>query len=154
MKFRKVKTGRTFVLRLEDGDVIHTTIENFCKQHNLKAGYVTILGGADKGSVLVVGPENGRTEKIVPMETVLKGVCEFTGTGTIFSDKDTGEPLLHMHISCGRKNNTITGCVRKGVKIWYIGEVIIQEILTDNIYRKFEHPGFKLLNVSDKPEKC
>jgi predicted DNA-binding protein with PD1-like motif len=54
-------------------------------------------------------------------------VHEACGVGTIFAD-ETGKPKLHMHASFGRKQNTITGCVRMGVEVWQIGEVVVIEL--------------------------
>ena len=114
MKFSEAKQGRVFVLRLEDGEIVHETVERFAREKGVNAGAVIVLGGADRGSRLVVGPLDGRSDKIVPMGTVLGDVHEMTGTGTIFPDEE-GTPKLHMHISTGRNEKSITGCVRKGV---------------------------------------
>jgi predicted DNA-binding protein with PD1-like motif len=61
------------------------------------------------------------------MVTLLDGVHEACGVGTIFADEE-GKPKLHMHASFGRKQNTVTGCVRMGVGVWQIGEVIVLEL--------------------------
>ncbi len=145
MKYSEAKQGRVFVVRLEDGDILHEEIEKFASEKNISAASLIAVGGVDKGSKLVVGPENGRAEKINPMIHIIDDVCEIAGTGTIFPD-DEGTPILHMHIACGRKDKTITGCVRTGVKIWHILEVVIYEITETTATRSFEKAtGFKLL---------
>ena len=53
------------------------------------------------------------------MGHILDGVHEIAGVGTIFPDKDH-KPVLHMHIAGGREESTITGCVRRGVRVWHI----------------------------------
>jgi len=145
MKYSEAKQGRVFVIRLEDGDVIHEEIEKLAQMENVKAGAVIIIGGADEGSTLVVGPEKGRVEPIKPMEHVLKNVHEVAGTGTLFPNEN-GEPKLHMHMACGRKTGTITGCVRKGVKVWWVMEAVLIELLDTTATRVFEpRTGFELL---------
>ena len=145
MKYSQAKQGRTFILRLEDGEIIHETVEKFARDKQIKAASLTILGGADKGSELVVGPEDGRAEEIKPMEYVLDGVHEIAGVGTLFPDED-GEPVLHMHITGGRKDSAITGCIRRGVKTWLVTEIIIHEIIARDACRKFDpESGFTLL---------
>ncbi len=145
MKYSEAKQGRTFILRLEDREVIHEVIEQFAFKHSIKAAYVQILGGVDTDSNLVVGPENGRSEKIIPMEHKLTNVHEVTGTGTLFPD-DTGAPILHLHIACGREAATITGCIRNGVKTWQVLEVIIVELIDCSAVRLLDKAtGFKLL---------
>jgi predicted DNA-binding protein with PD1-like motif len=146
MRFSEARQGRVFVLRLEDGEIIHETVEKFAREKGIEAAAVIVLGGADRGSRLVVGPEDGRAEKIRPMGTVLGDVHEMTGTGTIFRDED-GTPKLHMHISTGRNENSITGCVRNGVKVWLIAEIIIFELVGSSATRKLDRStGFELLD--------
>ncbi len=145
MKYSQAKQGRIFVIRLEDGDIIHEEIEKFAREKSIKAGSLIILGGADEGSKLVVGPEHGRKEPIVPMEYILDNVNEIAGTGTIFLN-EKGKPILHMHIACGRQTSTITGCVRRGVKAWHILEVILFELIDTTAVRVLDPvTGFELL---------
>jgi predicted DNA-binding protein with PD1-like motif len=147
MKYSQARQGRIFIIRLEDGDVIHEEIEKFAEEKGIKAGGLIIVGGADKGSKLVVGPEKGRGKKIEPMEHVLDDAHEVAGTGTIFPD-EKGKPVLHMHTACGRKKSTITGCVRRGVKTWHILEVILFELTDTGARRVMDFKtGFKLLET-------
>ncbi len=145
MKYSEAKQGRVFVIRLEDGDVIHEEIERFAREKSVGAGALVIVGAADEGSRLVVGPSEGRAESFEPMEHVLNDVHEVAGTGTIFPDEE-GNPVLHMHVACGRKESTITGCVRPGVRTWHVLEVILWELTgTDAVRRLDPVTGFKLL---------
>jgi len=145
MKYSEAKQGRVFVIRLEDGDILHEEIEKFAREKNIKAASVIAVGGIDKDSKLVVGPEKGRAEKVNPMTHIINDVCEIAGTGTLFPD-DEGNPVLHMHIACGRKDKTVTGCVRAGVKTWHVLEVILYELTNTTAVRAFEkETGFKLL---------
>ncbi|MCK4948307.1 MAG: DNA-binding protein [Candidatus Aureabacteria bacterium] len=145
MKYSQAKQGRIFVIRLEDGDIIHEEIEKFAREKSISAGALIILGGIDKDSKLVVGPEHGRKKPVVPMEHTLDNVHEIAGTGTLFLG-EKGNPVLHMHISCGRKSSTVTGCVRKGVKAWHILEVILFELVDTAAVRVLDSvTGFELL---------
>jgi predicted DNA-binding protein with PD1-like motif len=103
------------------------------------------LGGADDGSRLVVGPAEDRGLPLEPMERVLVHAHEVSGVGTLFLD-DEGQPVLHMHMACGRRGDTTTGCVRRGVKVWHVMEVVITELLDSAARRMTEPPlGLKLL---------
>jgi predicted DNA-binding protein with PD1-like motif len=145
MKYSEAKPGRTFVIRLEDGDIIHEEIEEFARMHSIEAAALIAVGAVDEGSKLVVGPEQGRSETITPMEHVLGDVREISGVGTIFPDKDH-KPVLHMHIACGREESTVTGCVRRGVKVWHLLEIILFELVDSSACRRFdEQMGFELL---------
>jgi predicted DNA-binding protein with PD1-like motif len=145
MKYSEAKHGRVFVIRLEDGDVVHEQIEKLAREQGITAATLVIVGGADKNSKLVVGPEDGRATPVNPMEHILDDVHEIAGTGTLFPDED-GNPILHMHMACGRKASTVTGCIRTGVKVWHIMEVILIELVDSTASRRLDPElGFKLL---------
>lgn len=145
MKCSEGKLGRVFVLRLEDGDVLHECVERTAAEQNVQRATVLVLGGADRGSRLVVGPEGGRAEDIVPVLTELVGESEIAGVGTLFPDEE-GMPSLHLHASCGRGERSVTGCVRPGVRTWLIQEVIMIELLGLSSRRVTDQrSGFKLL---------
>ncbi len=139
MKYSQARQGRVFILRLEDGEIVHQVIERFAADQGIKAAALIILGGADDGSRLVVGPQEDRGLPLNPMQHALENAHEVTGTGTIFPDAQ-GRPLLHMHMACGRKGTTVTGCIREGVKVWHIMEVILLELLDSTAKRVVEAP--------------
>ncbi|MEN6317851.1 MAG: PPC domain-containing DNA-binding protein [Syntrophaceae bacterium] len=145
MKYSEAKYGRVFVIRLEDGDIVHEAIEGFARKQSISAASLIVLGCADEGSTLVVGPEIGRASPVTPLTHILDGAHEVAGVGTIFPD-DTGNPILHMHMACGRKTSTITGCVRRGVRVWHVMEIILFELLDSTGVRMLEPAtGFNLL---------
>lgn len=145
MKYSRAKAGRVFVIRLEDGDIVHEAVEELARAENVRCGVLIAVGGADQGSRLVVGPEDGRADVIRPMRHVLGDVHEIAGTGTLFPD-DAGEPVLHMHMTCGREDKAVTGCIRSGVRVWQVMELVLYELL-DTDARRLPDPatGFKLL---------
>lgn len=148
MEHAEAEIGRTFVLRLHDGEILHETVESFSSQNGIRSAKVTAVGGVDKGSKLTVGPKYPTEGKIEPMTFTLDAPREFTGVGTIFSDEN-GRPLLHMHGSCGREGNSATGCVRSGMIVWLVMEVTITELLCDSAIRKTDpDTGFSLLTLS------
>jgi len=145
MRSAEAKPGRIFVIRLEDGDILHECIEAFAAARGIRCGVLVAVGGGDAGSRLVVGPQEGRAATIVPMEHVLADVAEVTGTGTLFPDA-SGQPVLHMHLACGRGDRTVTGCVRRGVRVWHVLEVILQELADCPAVRRLDTAtGFALL---------
>lgn len=146
MKYSQAKQGRIFVIRLEDGDIVHEAIEKLATEQSVSAGAIIIVGGADEGSKLVVGPKKGRSQPIVPLAHMLTHVNEIAGTGTLFPDA-SGQPVLHMHMACGRNGETVTGCIRSGVKVWHVMEAVLFELVdTTGVRLTDENTGFKLLN--------
>jgi predicted DNA-binding protein with PD1-like motif len=147
MQFTEAKLGRIFVLRLHDGDHLPDVLESFAAENNITTGLCFFLGGAKEKSCVVVGPKDDNTLPPEPMVTLLNGVHEACGVGTIFPDEE-GKPKLHMHASFGRKEKTVTGCVRMGVDVWRIGEVIIIELIGATAKRaKDKETGFEFLET-------
>jgi predicted DNA-binding protein with PD1-like motif len=146
MKSSQTRPGRVFVIRLEHGDIIHECLERFAAENGITHAALTLHGGADAGSLLVTGPRDGKSPPpIEPQTTTLDYVHEVVGAGTIFPDQ-TGVPILHVHLACGRGKETITGCIRTGVKTWHVLEVVLTELL-DSTARRLpdEKSGFDLL---------
>jgi uncharacterized protein len=147
MDCTEAKLGRIFVLRLHDKEVLHQTIETFATEKKIAHAMCFFLGGARENSKLVVGPKDGNAPAPNPMVTFLLGVHEACGAGTIIPDEQ-GTPKLHMHASFGRENHAVTGCVRAGVDVWLIGEVVVLELLGLSAQRvKDQKTGFELLEV-------
>ena len=148
MQYGEGKLGRVFVLRLEEGETLNDTIEAFAREHGIEGAMVMYLGGARAGSRVVVGPEAGRGEAVVPMVYALTGIQEVLAVGTLFQS-EAGEPVLHMHAAAGREGGATVGCTRAGVEVWLVGEVVILEIL-GSAARRLRDPqtGFQLLQIS------
>ena len=145
MKYSECSEGRVFILRLEEGEILHEAVESFASDKGITSATVIAVGGADAGSKLTVGPKLPISSPVAPTHHVLDAPHELTGTGTIFSDHE-GRPVLHMHCSCGRGDTSITGCVRSGVKVWLVMEVIITELKGCKAKRiPDERSGFGLL---------
>jgi len=145
MKHAEAKPGRIFVIRLEDGEVVHNEIERFAREKGVQAATLVVLGAAGPGSRFVVGPEESSATPVVPMERALDDAHEVAGVGTLFPDEE-GNPVLHMHMGCGRTSSTITVCIRRGVKVWQVMEAVLLELVESTGVRKFDGElGFQLL---------
>lgn len=147
MKFTEGKAGRIFIVQLEKGDIIPGCIEQFAAEHNIKAAYVTIVGGVYKGSV-VVGPQDTGAEKPDPMVLPVREAHEILAAG-IIAPAEEGSPVLHIHGALGRAGHTLSGCLRKGMEVWLTGEAVIYEIEGVDAQRLLDQEsGFKLLQVT------
>lgn len=144
MQYSEGTIGRVFTIRLGTGDRLPDSIEAFALEQGIGRAMVIYVGGAGEGSQVVVGPEEGRDEKIVPIIHALSGAQEVLGVGTIFPG-ESGDPVLHMHAGIGREGKATVGCVRAGVNVWLVGEVIILEILGAGGRRAKDESGLELL---------
>jgi uncharacterized protein len=150
MQFTEAKLGRTFVLRLHDGDHLPDVLEKFAEEQNIAGALCFFVGGAKDGSKVVVGPKDAKSEAfpVEPVITLLAGVSEVAGIGTLFRNEE-GEAKLHMHASFGRGEKAVTGCVRMGVDVWRIGEVVVLELAGTEARRVVDkETGFELLETS------
>ena len=148
MDYTEASLARIFILRLHHGETLHEVIEEFADQKKVKSAMCFFLGGTQDKSKVVVGPKESSAMPPEPMVTLLKGVHEACGIGTIFTDEE-GKPKLHMHASFGRNDNAISGCVRMGVDVWQIGEVGILELAGGSAKRaKNKETGFEFLETS------
>lgn len=145
MQYSTATPGRIFTVRLEDGDIVHECLEGLARTERIGAAAVILVGGADEGSRLVTGPAASRAVPIVPVTSVLDGVHEAAGVGTIFPDAQ-GEPKLHLHAACGRGTDTVTGCIRAGMKTWHVLEAVVIELCGSPAVRRHDPvTGFELL---------
>ena len=137
--------GRVFILRLEDGDRIPDCIETFARENAIQGGFCALLGGVGRGA-LVVGPKDGAAETITAMTRAIENVHEAAAVGTLFPNAE-GDVKLHMHSALGRDESTLTGCVRLGLDVWKVAEVVIIEITGTGLTRKIDPSlGIELLS--------
>jgi len=137
--------GRVFVLRLGDGDSLPGSIETFARENGVSRALCAALGGIGPGK-LVVGPEDGDVMPPTPMVIDVTAIHEAAAIGTLFPD-ETGAPRLHMHAALGRDGKTATGCVRPGLDVWKILEVVVIELTGFDLVRKKDaETGFELLS--------
>ena len=58
--------------------------------------------------------------------------------------------MLHIHGALGREGRSVTGCLRKGVKTWATGEVVLYELLGVSARRVVDPEfGFALLEPAE-----
>jgi predicted DNA-binding protein with PD1-like motif len=148
MKSTQAQIGRIFIIRLHDGDHLPDALETFAEQNQIASAFCFLIGGARENSRVVVGPQDGNAFPTQAMTTLLSGVHEACGIGTIFQN-EAGKPKLHMHAAFGREQKAITGCVRLGVDVWQIAEVIMMELADCSAKRALDKKtGFEILEVS------
>ena len=146
MQSAEGKMGRVFVIRLEEGDLLPASIEKFAEEKKIKNGFVLLVGGIGSGQV-VVGP---RISEQMPPDAMLlpiDGAHEVVGVGVLAPGSDSNV-TMHMHASMGRAGKTTTGCIRPGVKTWFVAEAIVYEITYLDARRILDKKsGFALLQV-------
>ena len=145
MKYSEANLDRVFVIRLEDRDRLPQALESFAEEQGITCGICFLVGGIQEGGKIVTGPEVPLQNPVIPLLYPLTGIHEILAAGTLFPDED-GKPRLHMHAALGRAGETRAGCIRPGIEIWQVGEVILLEIKGTAAFRKKDRDtGFELL---------
>ncbi|MDP3791785.1 MAG: DUF296 domain-containing protein [Candidatus Omnitrophota bacterium] len=124
MRYSKGSVGRIFLLKFDNDDIVLKEIDKFARHEKLKCATLIFLGALKEGHI-VTGPK----KPVIPPEPnwkKFKDGWEVMGIGTIFTNKKG--PQIHIHTSMGKKNNTLTGCVRKDSKVFFVVEAIVFEI--------------------------
>jgi len=144
VKASEGRIGRVFIIKLEDGDAVPDSIERFAAEKGVVVGQVVLLGGIGGGQV-VVGPRKTDERPPEPMLLPVDGAHEVAGVGLLAPGAD-GKSHLHIHAALGRSGQTVTGCLRHGVKTWVMGEAVLYEILGTDVKRVMDPScGFESL---------
>jgi len=128
MQYVEVRRGRTFLLRLDDGDDLLEAVGQLTVQENVLSGYFTALGAMSRAPFAIYSLEKGRYEEIVK-----EGYFEFTsvvGNIALVLDSD-GRPVttfVHGHITLAdEKGQVFGGHLLRGSRAIALGEVHICE---------------------------
>lgn len=123
MRYTSGRCARVFYLHIEHGEDPVKTIRDLVTEQEIQAGIVHLIGAVRNANV-VTGPK----EDILPPDphwVSLQQAHELIGTGFIRQGSDG--PEIHYHISAGRGNTTLTGCLRGESEVFIIIEAVIIE---------------------------
>jgi predicted DNA-binding protein with PD1-like motif len=132
MHYTEAKLGRVFYLRIDDGEDLLSSLQQFVTEKNISAGFVHLIGALREGSI-VTGPK----EPVLPPDPLYQhyGNCwEVIGFATITSGKE--QPHIHIHASIGKGSHAITGCLREKANAYIIVEAVIIEMTGADIFRQ------------------
>jgi predicted DNA-binding protein with PD1-like motif len=124
MRYTTGSIGRVFLVKFEDDDIFIDKLSVLARKEKIKAATLIFLGALKKGT-LVTGPK----KPVIPPEPnklSFKDGWEVMGIGTIFTNNKG--PQIHIHSAMGKKNKTLTGCVREKTKVFLVIEAIILEL--------------------------
>ncbi len=124
MKYTQGTVGRLFLIKFDNDDVLLDKLATFVRNEKIKAATMIFIGALRKGD-LVTGPK----KPVIPPEPNkihFKDGWEVMGIGTIFTNKFG--PQIHIHGSMGKKQKTLTGCVRGKSKVFLVIEAVVFEL--------------------------
>jgi hypothetical protein len=124
VRYTKGSIGRVFLIKFDNKDVLLDEIDKLARKERIKAAAFIFLGALREGS-LVTGPKKA----VIPPEpnwTSFKDAWEVMGIGTIFTNKKG--PQIHIHTAMGKKDKTLTGCIREKTKVFLVIEAVLFEL--------------------------
>ncbi|MGW4075693.1 PPC domain-containing DNA-binding protein [Streptomyces asiaticus] len=141
MRAHELTTGRTFGVTFDDGEDFFDALSAFCRDHEVRQGYIPSFIGAFTEAEIV-----GACEKLedpdapVWAKTHVTNVEAF-GAGTIAHDLETGSILPHIHVSAGLKAQSADGRTSHllSAKVQFLSELLIIEVVSPNMTRPRNH---------------
>jgi len=145
MKYTTGKIGRVFLLKFENDDILIKSLRNLARQERIKAATVIFIGALREGD-LVTGPK----KPVIPPEPNKKNFkdgWEVMGIGTIFTNHKG--PQIHIHVSMGKKDKVLTGCVRGNSKVFLVIEAVVLELKGVKASKELDpKTGLNLLKIN------
>ncbi|MCK5193783.1 MAG: DNA-binding protein [Desulfobulbaceae bacterium] len=138
MEYRAGTVSRVFTIRFDEGEDFLDGMIDFIKKEDIRNGWFHVIGGIREID-LVIGPK----EPVMPPDPVwqeMRGARETLGSGSVFWDENN-EPRIHLHAALGHHGETVTGCLRKGSKVYLILEIVLFEITGFNARRPWYPEG-------------
>ncbi|MCK9186292.1 DNA-binding protein [Candidatus Gracilibacteria bacterium] len=135
MKSKKLTNG--YILRLEKGEEIITSLTKFCEDNDIKSGSISGVGGTDDVSVKYYDPEQ---EKYISKKFTSKNFEIISLNGNI--SLVDGKPFPHVHIMLGDADYNTFGGHLGSANIAITCEIVIQ--MTDYIFTRKLDEEFNL----------
>lgn len=114
--------GDVFVIRLDRGDEIITSVTDFCKKENVKLGYLEGIGASDYAVIGLYDVTNKKYHK-----TEIHGIMEITSLIGNITTKE-GEVYLHLHINLCDKTMSVKGGHLNECRVSATSEIIVRKI--------------------------
>lgn len=104
MKTMRMESQKVHLLKLEKGDNVLLSILDYVKEHNITAGHLTAIGALEKGTMgyFDVGKKKYVNSSFGEVELL-------SCIGNIAINKDTHEPVAHIHIIIGESDGKCFG---------------------------------------------
>ncbi len=127
MEYRRFEDS--YVIRLNKGEEVITSLKQLCKDENIKLGEITGLGASD---FVEIGVFNVNTKEYNTKK--FEGMFEITSLVGNVTTKDD-DVYLHIHINFGNEEGLVKGGHLVKATISATSEIILR-IIEGNVGRK------------------
>lgn len=134
---------KTWVLVLDEGDEVVSTLTAFAKEHQLSASHFTALGAFSTVTLGYFDRDRKEYDRI-PIDDQVEVVSM---VGDVALDQDD-QPKIHAHVVLGKRDGTAHGGHLLEAHVWPTLEVIVTES-PDHLRRRMNPAlGFALIEPS------
>lgn len=138
MEYRRFEDS--YVIRLNKGEEVVSSLKQLCRDENIKLGEITGLGASN---LVEIGIFNVNTKEY--KTKVFEGMFEITSLIGNVTTKD-GDEYLHIHINFGDEEGNVKGGHLVKATISATSEIILR-IIEGNVGRKLnEEIGLNLFD--------
>ena len=127
MEYRKFND--TYIIRLNKGEEVISSLKQLCKDEDIKLGEITGLGASD---LVEIGVFNVNTKEY--KTKLFEGMFEITSLVGNVTRKDK-EVYLHIHINFGDEEGLVKGGHLVQARISATSEIILR-VIEGNVGRK------------------
>ncbi|MFH1691991.1 MAG: DUF296 domain-containing protein [Candidatus Omnitrophota bacterium] len=150
MEYTKGSIGRIFLLKFTNGDDIHCELRKLARKEKVCCAVLFFIGALNRGH-LVTGPKKPEVPP-EPNWASFKDGWETLGLGTIF--RGGKDPKIHIHVSMGKKDKMLTGCLRKESEVFLVMEAVLFELKGVRAAKDIDlATGLELLRIIKKKGK-
>lgn len=137
MRAAELTMGRTFVVHFDHGDDFYTALADFCREHEVRQGFIPMFIAGMRDVELVGTCEKLQNPEAPVWTAVHLNDVEALGAGTLAYDDETETVLPHIHVSVGLKAHSATGHTSHllGARIQFLTEMYLVEIQQPKLSR-------------------
>ncbi len=137
------ETGRTFILRMERGDLLREMIAELCQEENIHDA--VILSGIATFDIVNIQMSNTVGFPMGYDVLELQEPLELASLDGTFINAES-----HIHGVIGNANRTWAGHLLDGCRILYLGEIVIQELLCELLIRRADKDNVFLIDKKEE----
>jgi predicted DNA-binding protein with PD1-like motif len=132
LRSQEVTTGRTILAAFDHGDDFYTALDQTCREHGIRQGYIPMfIAGLRTADIVGTCEELADPDAPVWSKVHLTNV-EALGGGTLAYDPATDTVTPHIHVAVGLKAHSATGHTSHllAATVQFLTELVIVEITT------------------------
>lgn len=137
MKSHELTLGRTFGVTFDHGEDFFSALEKFCREHEIRQGYVPGFIAGYRTAELVGTCEQLEDPAAPLWSKVHLENAEALGSGTIAYSPEEDRYLPHIHVAVGLKAHSAQGHTSHllHAEVQFLTEMLVVEVLAPRMAR-------------------